>query len=379
MVPYFIMTLSIALYFAELPPGTIVAYSPANSGIYIGSPGIISLRDSIYLAKHDEFGPMSTEHTLAVTHVYRSDDSGNSWRRISTVRGMFWASIFVHNNSVYLLGTDKHHGNIVIRKSVDEGYIWTEPSTRNFGILEIGQYHTAPVPIIEFNGKLWRAFEDAMGSERWGDRYRAIVMSAPIDSNLLDSRNWTFSNYIAKSKDWLNGEFYAWLEGNIVPTKNNTLVNILRVDTRKGGKCAMVNIDTDGKTIHFDLEKGFINFNGGSTKFTIRYDEKTQKYWTLCNWPTEEEVKKQHSAKIRNTLVLAYSPDLFQWTPCKMILHHQDTEKHGFQYADWVFENDDIIAVVRTAYDDFLGGANNFHDANYLTFHRIKNFRDSCN
>ena len=31
----------------------------------------------------------------------------------------------------------------------------------------------------------------------------------------------------------------------------------------------------------------------------------------------------------------------------------------------------------RTAYDDGLGGAHNAHDANYLTFHRIADFRKS--
>ena len=42
---------------------------------------------------------------------------------------------------------------------------------------------------------------------------------------------------------------------------------------------------------------------------------------------------------------------------------------------DWLFDGDDIIAACRTAYDDGLGGAHNNHDANYLTFHRIANFR----
>ena len=39
---------------------------------------------------------------------------------------------------------------------------------------------------------------------------------------------------------------------------------------------------------------------------------------------------------------------------------------------DWLFEGDDIIAVSRTAFNN----ANNAHDANYFTFHRIHNFRE---
>ena len=39
------------------------------------------------------------------------------------------------------------------------------------------------------------------------------------------------------------------------------------------------------------------------------------------------------------------------------------------------FDGRDIIFLSRTAYDDGLGGAHNNHDANYLTFHRLKNYK----
>jgi hypothetical protein len=59
-----------------------------------------------------------------------------------------------------------------------------------------------------------------------------------------------------------------------------------------------------------------------------------------------------------------------------VVLYHPDDEYHAFQYVDWLVEGDDIIFTSRTAYDDGLGGAYRFHDANFLTFHRIKNFRN---
>ena len=52
-----------------------------------------------------------------------------------------------------------------------------------------------------------------------------------------------------------------------------------------------------------------------------------------------------------------------------------DQAKHGYQYPDFLIEGADLIATVRTAHDDGLGGAHNQHDANFLTFHRWKNFR----
>ncbi|MFO7901922.1 MAG: hypothetical protein R6U98_04625, partial [Pirellulaceae bacterium] len=57
-------------------PGVPIAHYPASSGIYVGSPGIVILPDGTYLAKHDEFGPKSTQVNNAITHVYRSEDRG---------------------------------------------------------------------------------------------------------------------------------------------------------------------------------------------------------------------------------------------------------------------------------------------------------------
>ena len=75
-------------------------------------------------------------------------------------------------------------------------------------------------------------------------------------------------------------------------------------------------------------------------------------------------------------LALASSPDLKDWTVRSVVLYHPDVAHHAFQYVDWLFEGDDLIVASRTAYDDGLGGAERAHDANFLTFHRIKGFRN---
>jgi hypothetical protein len=81
------------------------------------------------------------------------------------------------------------------------------------------------------------------------------------------------------------------------------------------------------------------------------------------------------AGSVRNTLILKSSPDLKHWTTRKELLHHPDVLKHGFQYVDWQFDGKDIVFLCRTAFDDGVGGADNYHNANYLTFHRVKNFR----
>ena len=49
---------------------------------------------------------------------------------------------------------------------------------------------------------------------------------------------------------------------------------------------------------------------------------------------------------------------------------------HGFQYADWVFDGDDIAAVVRVGAPESRGLPSRQHDSNMMTFVRIKNFRN---
>jgi hypothetical protein len=356
-------------------PGKVIAHYPKSDGKYVGSPGIAIISDGVYLAKHDEFGPGTREFESATTQLYRSDDAGKNWKRTHTFDGLFWASIFTVRDSVYLLGTTKHHGNLVILRSGDSGKTWTEPTDADHGMLLKGQYHTAPVPIVVHNGRIWRAVEDAAGSDVWGQRYRAMMMSAPIDADLLKSSNWTFSNFIARDSKLLGGKFNAWLEGNAVVTPDNKIVNILRVDFNpEGGVAAIVRVSDDGREVTFD-PKDLIQFPGGATKFTIRHDPKSNLYWTLCNF-TPEHHRDTRAASTRNTLALASSPDLRNWTVRSVVLYHPDVTHHAFQYVDWLFEGDDLIVASRTAFDDGLGGAHRAHDANFLTFHRIKNFRD---
>jgi hypothetical protein len=69
------------------------------------------------------------------------------------------------------------------------------------------------------------------------------------------------------------------------------------------------------------------------------------------------------------------SADLRQWEIRCIVLYDPDVERHGFQYLDWLFEGDDIIAVARTAYGTGAAAAPRQHDANYLTFHRVRGFR----
>lgn len=361
---------------AEPPPrvpGVVIDHAPAASGIYIGSPSIAILPGGEYVASHDQFGPKSTEHTCAVTRVFASADRGRSWQHRADVRGQFWSTLFVHRGDLYLMGTWSHYGNLVIRRSRDGGRTWTEPRDATCGLLAEGRFHCAPVPVLEHAGRLWRAVEDTTQPRRWGLPFRARVISAPVDADLLRASAWTLSEPLPGRPEWLEGKFNGFLEGNVVANPAGQLVNILRVDCPQGGKAAMVRIQAEGR-LAFEPAADFLDLPGGAKKFTIRLDPVTGRYWSLVNY-VPPKYRKLRAASVRNTLALVASADLRHWELRDVLLHHPDPTRHAFQYPDWQFDGEDIIAAVRTAYDDGLGGAHNAHDANFLTFHRFTDFR----
>ncbi len=225
-------------------PGVVVDHWPASSGIYVGSPSLAVLPNGDYVASHDQFGPNSTEQQRAVTQVFRSRDHGRTWETISTIDGQFWSTLFVHRDALYMIGPDKHHGNAIIRRSTDGGQTWTSPTNSRSGLLrDNGQYHCAPMPVIQHAGRLWRGMERRDPPQGWGITYCAGMLSVPVDADLLDAANWTFSNFLPSKRQWLDGQFGGWLEGNAVVTRNGDVVDILRVETPSCPEKAAISTD----------------------------------------------------------------------------------------------------------------------------------------
>ena len=359
-------------------PGVVIDHQPASGKQYVGSPSIAILPDGTYVASHDFFGPASSEWTAAITDVFASADRGETWKKISRIEGAFWSNLFVHDGALYLLGPTRHHGRLVIRRSADGGRSWTTPDDAKTGLLAEGEFHTAPMPVLVHAGRIWRAVEDASGGKEWGKRYMAMMLSAPLGADLLDRASWTFSNAIPRDPAWLDGRFTGWLEGNAVATADGRVLDILRVEAGAIEKAAVVSLSADGKTAAFDPATGFIDLPGAAKKFAIRRDPAAGPkpvWWMLSNAVPPAFQGKSKPGAVRNTLVLSRSEDLRTWERRSVILHHPDHERHGFQYVDWLFDGDDLVVASRTACDDGAGGAHNFHDANYLTFHRVNRFR----
>ncbi len=163
-------------------PGIIIDYSPASSGRYIGSPSIAILPNGEYVASHDFFGPELQNNN---SRIHRSADRGKTWEILTELPSQFWSSLFVHRGKLYIIGTSKQRGDVIIRRSDNGGRSWTGTSEKSGILLSDSKYHCAPVPVLVHNGRIWRAFEDYSG--KWGISFKPLVMSAALNSDLLNA------------------------------------------------------------------------------------------------------------------------------------------------------------------------------------------------
>jgi hypothetical protein len=366
--PTLILSFAVA---SATPPGVVIDPQPAATRQYIGSPSIAILPNGDFVSSHDFFGPGSTQSTSAVTRVFRSQDKGRTWRQTAELHDQFWSTLFVHRGNLYLMGTTYEYGRIVIRRSADGGRQWSGPAFLTEGT----GFHTAPVPVVEANGRLWRAFE-YHPTGPWGS-FEAFLMSAPLNADIMKAASWTMTERLPFPKA-THPEGQTWLEGNAVVARDGCgtahgrcVVDILRVhDTENAA-----TLQVAGGHLRF---QGLSAFPGGAKKFTIRFDRKTQRYFALANPALPEyPLSATNPASVRNTLALLSSRDLREWKQERIVLSHPDVTKHGFQYVDWQFDGPDLAAVIRAGFDDDEGGAPRAHDANFLLFYRVKNFRKS--
>lgn len=336
------------------PPGVVIYESADYQNEYIGSPSIVVLPSGAYLASHDIFGGGPQKNNVI---FYESTDRGASWRRVSELRGYHWLGMFVHRDSLYAMGVrilPKKKVWVILRSS-DGGRTWTEPIDRRHGLLlDELSYHTAPCTVTVHGGRIWRGLE--------GPGLRASLASAPVEADLLNADSWSYSEPLDSSVP--GRKSYLWREGNPVVAPGGKMVNFIRYDIESGDVAAILPLSADRKRLSFDPEKDLIDFPGGACKFTIRFDEGSRMYWTITS-------PQKNPPAYRNVLVLMSSHDLRHWTIKTTLHRHYDRMQHGWQYIDWVFDGDDIIYVSRTGWD----GSHSAHDANFLTYHRIPQFR----
>lgn len=343
-----------------------------TSNLCYASPSITKLPDGALIVYHDAYVYGGASHG---GFIYRSDDNGATWKHIADVDTMM-ASIFELNGDLYIMGVLRGNPTVTLQKSTDGGYTWTYPADNTTGLItnsKVTQAHCGPTPVVISNGRIYRAYENVIGSGF--SNYCAFMLSADINSNLLDADSWTFTDpvklNVADVPEGVSTQGPGWLEGNAVIGPDGGIYNIIRVNFEPDfGYAGILKLSDDNTKLTFEK---FVEFDGGMTKFVVRRDEQTGKYISLVNNITNIDYSKQ-----RTVLSMSVSADLENWRLAETLLYPNELENweniiltRAFQYVDWIIDGDDILYVVREAGE----GAPNYHDANMITFYRIKNFR----
>lgn len=340
------------------------------SGQYLCSPSMVRHPEGHLLSSMDLF---DYDARQCLTLIFRSDDDGKSWYYVCELYPCFWGKMFIHKGEVYMLACSTEFGDLLIGKSSDGGSTWTEPTVLLRGCPSpkfTSGVHKNPQPVVEFGGRLWATLEWAFAPS---GVHAPMVMSAPVDSDLTNADSWSYSEPIDYDPAW-EGVAKGKTDGNIegsLTVIDGKLFNIMRygigpANTPQYGLIMAFEVDTENPEAPLKFSR-VIKFPGNRSKFTIKYDEISKKYFSFATRITQPEISA------RNLLTLMVSDNATDWCVLKDIYdyRHLDAQAAGFQYVDFEFEGDDIIFICRTA----LNNPHGFHDSNYQTFDRVKNFR----
>lgn len=171
-----------------------------SSGVYIGSPSVVRTSTGTILASSDRFmhGPQPACWSPSVAGqrwetdgraaesggstgfsvVYRSTDNGTTWAQAAVVQPSYWATLFVRDTDVYIIGTTDGDSAITIGRSTDDGATWTTQP-----LFTDGKWGTGPTPVLfASDGNVYRAFEL--------NHDEAQLMYAPATADLMNPNSW---------------------------------------------------------------------------------------------------------------------------------------------------------------------------------------------
>lgn len=347
-------------------PGTVINYlHPEDkeygfSGRYLASPSILTLPNGTILSSMDVFGAEGQNLTL----IYRSLDGGESFEYLTELFPCFWGKLFLAGGRLYMLGCSREYGDLLIGRSDDNGESWTMPTVlfRGSNIPSECGNHRAPMRFEVSHGLVMTDVQYGT----WGKgMFYDYVLSAPENADLLDPESWT------ASEPWSPREhpeaaikgIAGGIEGCVVTAPDGRVYDILRYAS---GRLLKLGFDPSDREGELTFE-GFIDCPINPSKVDIVFDKASGLYFMIGSYRLEKPCTN------RNLLSLLCSSDLESWTLVSHLIDYRndDPSMIGFQYVSFEIVGDDIIYQSRTA----MNGAHNYHDSNYATFHRIKDFR----
>jgi len=397
---------------------------PARIQVY--SPGLARLASGRLVATCDVSTPvdMTSKGALLESRkrwmheFYTSDNHGRSW----TLRGeapMMHARPFEAGRSVYVLG---QAGDLTIVRSTDGGETWSGPAR----LTEGQKWHQAPCNVHYANGRVYLVMERQTDPDFKGwvvSVLAPVVMSAPVDADLMRRDSWTFSNelsfnevlrqagppHLIGTPFFPNGPTVSgpgdrrhmapigWLESNVVQftdpdhvwfdPSGRTFHLWMRAHTGTSNlACIAKAVESeDRKSITVSLEHAptgepmlYVPCPGGHMKFHIVYDAKMRLFWLVSSQSTDSMTRPDRLPaerynlpnNERHRLALHFSKNCVDWCYAGLIAEG-GSPRQARHYASAVIDGEDLHVLSRSG-DERAATA---HDGNMITFHTVRNFR----
>ncbi len=311
-----------------------------------------------------------------------SEDEGCTWTQLAPLEINMGLPL-VHDGALYLLGNALGRRDIIISRSGDEGRTWAP-----FVTVFRGSYWNAPTGNAVKDSTFYRAFGAPNDEGVYNDRgSRCVVVAGDLRKDLLQPSAWRLSNDLVypgtppSLKVGLFGREDHWLEPNTINVKGRIRVLLRpRIDRYATSSLAAVcDLDDDGRQLRLSFSQ-FYPLPGAQNKFHIIFDNVSRLFWMTSNLPTSTQDlelaqrlaatgHKRSPGDERRFLMLFYSVDALNWFQAGCIAMWPSMLQ-SFNYVTQIVDGEDMLFLSRTS----KAGPNQ-HDADLITFHRLKDFR----
>ena len=404
----------------------LIMKSPDPVNIWACDPGLCRCPNGRLIASGGLCGPGvksgNPECQSNIGYIHISDDHGKTWRQNGTFPFLH-ARPFVAGKRLYILG---HNGDLMIVSSDDWGETWS----KRVKLTDGQRWHQAPCNVHYANGCIYLVMERRVYSDcdSWDPSVLApVLMRADVNSNLTEKENWTFASEIAFRDAFDNADLIktgisffpikpkktyfpapgrdfappGWLETNVVQIRDpnhywfdpeqKTFHLVARLHCGWTNYAALLKVQEEGKKPGTgEMRTGFqklpsggecriIALPGGQMKFHILFDDVTQLYWLLGTQATDSMTRAEELSadrynlpnNQRTRLVLHFSKNLIDWCFAGLVTA-KDNERESRHYASMVIDDEDLCILSRSG-DSRAASA---HNGNWITFHKVKNFRN---